>query len=275
MKRREFLSLTGGGIAALTGCIGDRRPGAGTTSPTDGRTVTPTTTTASRKIEVTVESAHLQYGFVTPGSPDSITLMNGPTQYLVASVHADGSLARDEFALRIGTETYEPTVDQRLYRVVWGDDQWYSQDDRHGLLLFTLLPDPSGTPRLTWPTGDEPLADRLRIPVGGSPPPFSASLDLPETYDGSEAPPVRVDVRNEGERRGRFLGALNRVGPRIAYTPVDRVSRVVPAGTTDTITVNDSWSGMPNEEDVGDDEPDVRYFLDYAGGEDSAEIQLS
>jgi len=225
-------------------------------------------------MEVTLESAHLQYGFVTPASPDSITVMSTSTQYLLAAVSVEDALVRDELILEIGDEVYEPTTEERLYRVVWGSDRWYERDNSHGLLMFPISEEATGTPRLTWPGGEESLADTLAIPPGGPPPQFSASLDLPETYEGTEAPPVVINVSNDGEKRGRFLGALNRIGPRIAYTPVSRVSDVVPAGGTVNIAVSDSWTGMPDEERIGDEEPDIRYLLDQADGEDSAEIRL-
>lgn len=151
---------------------------------------------------VSVESAHLQYGFVTPASPDSITVPNWATQYLVASVRVEGSLARDDLALRIGDDVYEPTTGERLYRIVWGDDRWYERDRRHGLLVFPLPEASAGPPRLTWPTGERGLAGRLEVPIGGSPPGWSAALDLPATYDGTEAPPVVIEVRNESGRAG-------------------------------------------------------------------------
>lgn len=223
---------------------------------------------------MTLESAQLQYGFVTPASPDSITVMNTSTQYLIAAITVEGSLARDELTLNIGDGVYESTTEERLYRVVWGSDQWYEQDSTHGLLMFEISQEATGTPRLTWPGGEELLADKLDIPIGGPPPTFSASFDLPETYEETEAPPVVITVSNEGEKRGRFLGALNRVGPRIAYTPVGEVRDVVPGGETVDITVSDSWTGMPDEDRIGDEEPDIRYLLDYADGEDSAEIRL-
>lgn len=233
-----------------------------------------TTTTDPGQGEVALESVRLQYGFVTPGSPDSIAVSHGATQYLVATVQVEGSLARDDFALHIGDDVSEPTTEERLYRIVWGDDEWYERDRRHGLLVFRIPRDASGTPRLTWPTDDEPLANKLETPIGGSPPRFSASFDFPNTYDGTEAPPLVLELSNEGARTGRFLGALNRVGPRVAYTPVDEVSEVVPASTTETVTVRDSWTGTPSEDRIGDDDPDVRYHLDHGDGEATAEIRL-
>lgn len=200
--------------------------------------------------------------------------MNASTQYLIAALTVEGALARDELALNIGDDVYESTTEGRLYRVVWGDDQWYDQDSSHGVLMFPISQEATGPPRLTWSSGEEVLDDKLDIPIGGPPPQFSASVDLPETYEETEAPPVGINVSNEGERKGRFLGALNRIGPRIAYTPVGEVSDVVPAGETVDIAVSDSWTGMPDEDRIGDDEPDVRYRLNYADGEESAEIRL-
>lgn len=304
MRRRTFLATAGAGLAGvvgLAGClnVGDGGPGDGTptgdagptATPTDAPTTTtdrdpttaespstdePTTTTSeSGTADVTVRSLHLQYGLVTPSSPDSIGTWNTDTPYLMALVAVDGDLPRTEFTLAVGGERIGPTEQTRLYRTAWGEYEWYARDRPGGVLAFELpTGDPDGSMTLTWPGGERSVDEDVGPRLAAGPPQFSASLSLPETHDNLDAPPVEIEITNEDDVPRRFLGALNRVGPRIAYIPVTRVSEMVPPGETVTLTVDDDWSGMPGDERIGDGEPDVTYRLHYAGGEAVGEIRI-
>jgi hypothetical protein len=276
MRRRAFVASAGGALAALTGCLGSRPPQSDGTRPTteSTRTTTPTPRSGEPAAGVTVDALHLQYGVVTPTTPDSIGVSNPDTPYLVASVRVDGPLSRDEFGLRMGDVRYGPTRIDRLYRTAWGDDHWYERGRDDGLVLFEAPPAPTNHLRLTWPGGERPVGEGIVTRIDASAPAFSATLDVPSRYGGSTAPPITVEVANEGSTASRFLGALNRGGPQVASVPVARVSELVPAGERTTISVSDSWGGLPDDEHVGDDEPDVTYRLYVAGGEASAEIRL-
>lgn len=276
MQRRTFVASVSGALAAVTGCLGRRRGSDG--PPEDGSrgtaTATPTPRSGEPAAGVTVDALHLQYGVVTPTTPDSIGVSNPDTPYIVASVRVDGPLSREEFGLRMGDVRYGPTRIDRLYRTAWGDDHWYERGRDSGLVLFEAPPTPTKHLRLTWPGGERAVDDGIVARIDAPAPQFSATLDVPSSYGGSTAPPVAVDVTNEGSTAGRFLGALNRGGPQVASIPVARVSELVPAGERTTVTVADSWGGLPADERVGDDEPDVTYRLDFAGGEESADIRL-
>ncbi|RMB23797.1 hypothetical protein ATH50_1027 [Haloplanus aerogenes] len=264
----------GGTLAALTGCLGNRRQSDGP-PPTGTRTRTATPTrTDEPTADVTVESLHLQYGVVTPSSPDSIGISHADTPYLVASVRVDGPLSWEAFGLRMADVRYAPTRLDRLYRTTWGEDHWYERGRSDGLVLFEAPSTATDDLQLIWPGGERPVDDGIVARLDGETPRLSASFDVPETHDGRTAPDITIDVTNEGSTAGRFLGALNRVGPVVAYTPVTRLSRLVPAGESETISVADSWGGSPAEERLGDGEPDVTYRLDYPGGEDAAAIRL-
>lgn len=289
MRRRALLATAAGGLAALAGCLDAGTDGTdGSTptggsspadeptptdpTPTDGGTPTGGSTPAG---DVTVERVRLQYGVVTPTSPDSIGVSNPTTPYLLAWARIDGPVARDDFALAVGDERYAPATADRLYRTAWGDDRWYRRERTGGLLLF----EPSGGPpggdlRLTWPGGEHPVDGSIRERLGAGPPRLSAALDLPATHAGIEAPPVRIEVTNGGETPARFVGALNRTGPRVAYSPVAAPTELAAPGETVTITVPDDWSGLPGDERIGDGDPDVIYRLGYGGGEDTAKIRL-
>lgn len=312
MRRRTLLAGAAGAFAALAGCLSDDGPAAddgpggpssadGSPIPTDGATPTATQTptdvhtrspgdgstptderistdertpTGDRPAaDVTVESAHLQYGVVTPTSPDSIGTLNHETPYVVASVRVDGSLSREDFALRADDASFAPTT-VRLYRTAWGDEEYYEQSRGAGLVLFELSSSATGPVRLTWPGGEHALDGSAGARLEGGPPDFSASLDVPATHAGTEAPAVAVEATNDGETPARFLGAVNRVGPMIAYAPVARLTAFVPAGETARIAVPDDWGNAPDEERIGDGEPDVRYHLHYGEEHVSAEIRL-
>jgi len=302
MRRRTLLASSAGLLAGLAGCIdadpggttgGDEQSPVDTTgdgSPTDGDTPTrdgtdtegatdtPTATETggvTPVADVTVESLTLQYGFVEPDSPDSIWVAETETPYVVAAVSVDGPINPEDFALAVGDERYRAIRQERLFRTSWGDDEWYERDGS-GLLLFELPTDPGdGDVRLTWPGGEHApdASEAVRARLDRGPPELSVSIDVPESWGQSQAPPVDIEITNEGDVPARFLGALNRIGPLVAYAPLARLTELVPAGETVTITYDDSWSSVPKER-VGDDEPDVRYFLHFAGGEASAEIVL-
>lgn len=304
MKRRTFLATAGSGLAGavgLAGCLNVGGTGAGdgtpagdagpTATPTDAPTTTtdrgsttaetpptdePTTTTGERgTADVTVRSLHLQYGLVTPSSPDSIGTWNTDTPYLMALVAVDGDLPRSEFTLAVGDRRVDPAEQTRIYRTAWGDYQWYARGRPGGVLAFELpTGDPDGSMRLTWPGGDRSVDEGIGPRLAAGPPQFSASLSLPETHEGLDAPPVEIEVTNEDDVPRRFLGALNRVGPMIAYAPIARVSEMVSPGETTTLTVEDDWTGMPGDDRIGDGEPDVTYRLHYAGGEAVGDIRI-
>ncbi|WP_161631419.1 hypothetical protein [Candidatus Halobonum tyrrellensis] len=292
MRRRSLLAGIAGGLAALTGCTDTTTPRSGTASPTATPTRRPTadpdptaspppsgTATRSAAAEVTVDELGLQYGLVAPASPDSIGIRDPETPYVVASVRVDGTLPLDAFALRVDDESVPPTTPDarsggdRLYRTSWGDDGWYDANRGRGLLLFEPPSGAAERVRLAWPGGGRTLGDAAGARLAG-PPAFSAAVDAPETHAGTGVPSVAVEAANEGERPGRFVGALNRVGPTVAYTPVARLTELVPAGESVRLPVPVGWGWPDDDGRVGDGDPDVTYHLHYPGGEDSASVRL-
>ena len=294
MRRRALLS-TVAGLAALTGCTGagdsgdasdasdarSKTPTGSATAGTEGGTpadATPTDRTPAQRTpavsaDVTVESLELQYGVVVPTTPDSIGVDRVGTPSVLAAVDVNGELPPSEFAVEVGDRSFEPTRIDRLYCTSWGGEEYYGGSGR-GLLLFELAVGASGDARLTWPDGEHSLDAAAGARLDRGPPAFSASFDLPETHEGTEAPTVGIEVTNEGDAPARFLGALNRTGPLVAYAPVARVSELVEAGATATLTVDDRWSGTPTDGIVGDGEPDVTYHLHYGETSASADVRL-
>lgn len=298
MRRRSFLATTGAALAGLAGCLNSRNTGtadrtttagddptstpiADPTPTTESTTKEPTTTESTTTDEetetadVTVQSAHLQYGVVVPNSPDSIGISNPGTPYLVASVAVDGSLSQSDFTLDIGDDSLEPMILDRFYRTDWGDFQWYERGRPGGLLLFSLpTAESDGDVSLTWPGGKQAIDNAIRRRLGAGPPKFSAAIQVPETHESLDAPPVKIEVTNEDDVPRRFLGALNRMGPLIAYAPIERLSEMVEPGESVTVTYSDAWAGSPGDEQIGDGDPDVTYRLLHAGGETAAKIRL-
>lgn len=300
MKRRTMLATGVSVLAGLAGCIdgtdaGDgpgSAAGASDTDSTDSPTPSPAegepvdgdgdgdTETTSAGADVTVENVVLQHGYVVPSSPDSIGVRDGANQYLVASVTVDGSLPREAFGLAVGDETVSsPTTLDEFYRTRWGDEEWYERDRTSGLLLFRpMIESGDEEVRLTWPGGEHAVGGSIPDRLSRSTPVFSAAFDLPDTVAGETAPSVDIEVTNEGDSERRFLGALNRSGPLTAYAPLARVSELVGAGETVTITYDDSWfvpSGGFDEERIGDGQADLRYHLHYPGGPDQThDIEL-
>lgn len=291
MRRRTLLATAGAGLAGfggLAGCLTTGDPGSadgpntagddptstpdGDSTSTDDPTTTDEPTTSA---DVSVQSAGLQYGVVVPNSPDSIGLSNPGTPYLIAQVAVDGDLRRSDFILAIGDERYDPATLDRYYRTDWGKYGWYERGRPGGLLLFDLsTADPDGDANLIWPGGEYRVDDGIAPRLAAGPPDLSASLSVPDTHEGLDAPPVEIEVANHDDVPRRFLGALNRIGPLIAYAPVARLSEMVPPGESVALTFSDDWAGRPDDEAIGDGDPDVTYRLHYAGGEDRARIRL-
>lgn len=288
MRRRTLLTTAGAGLVGLVGCLDRGTPGADDGTPSDGPTEAEgdsppsspddeprTTDGTAEPPDVTVQSLHLQYGVVVPDSPDSIGISNPDTPYVTAEIAVDGDLPRSAFTLAIGDESYDPTTLDRFYRTDWGDDRWYERGRPDGLLLFELQSgDYGGDVGLTWPGGRRGIEASVIPRLAAGAPGFSAALSVPETHDSRDAPPVDIEVTNEEDVPRRFLGALNRVGPRIAFAPIARPNGMVPPGESVTLTVDDDWTGLPSDERIGDGDSDVTYHLHYPGGTDSAEIRL-
>lgn len=237
MRRRSLLALAA--TFATAGCVGSWND-----PPTDA-TVTPVpvpepedspTRGQSATGAVDVTAAAVQPGVVTPTSPDSIGLLDDAGQYLVVTVDGD---APDKPAVefRFDGAGYAPgTFRQGLYR----DGEWgVSYGDDGGPLVFALPETGYGTDaELAWPGGSwapsPTVVERLEDPV----PPFSVSLDGPEMATAGDEPRLTVSVTNGGEGAGRYVLALNRIGPRVAYTPVARISGELSAGESERRTVD-------------------------------------
>jgi len=289
MRRRDLLgTLAGLPAAGLAGCLGSDSGGGGETTtgtPPGGDTTTePTTTlsttepptatpTATPAGSVSVAVDALQPGVVALNTADSIGVTGTGFQYLFLAVEAESPAPEpSEFAFRL-EDDHDPTGSDDLPRRWWlirrTDETLYDADRRAGLVVFELPNAASDAdPALTWPGGEWRPDGRLRERLVTFDPPMSVELDGSETLEPGEEPTLSVTATNEGDVPGRFLAGLNRVGPSVAYTPVQRVSFPVGAGATETVTVTDDSidvGGGVRDEDVGDAEDDATYHLDWTG----------
>jgi len=231
MYRRRVLALCGLAVA-----------GAGCQSETDEtQTVTPVPSPAVSEVDtgpppaVTVTDAVVAPGVVLP-AVDSISVKPADGQYLVLTATVEGSrVDRDAFSFRFDGSTHSPeTFRNGLYR----DGEWGRQFTETGGPLVFGLPE-TGSPsdaRLSWPDGEwmppETVRTRLEAPL----PSFDITLDGPERVAEPARPTLEITVTNTGDVSGRYVIALNRTGPRIAYTPVDRFDGELDPGETESIT---------------------------------------
>lgn len=217
MRRRTLLALCGS-LAATAGCgaVGDRPSTESGDGPIQGVTVQP--------------------GVVGSNSPDSIGVYDEAGQYLVFEVGAGGP-EKPAFSLRFDGETYDTgTLRQGLYR----DGEWgVEYGDDGGPVLFALpeTGDAAGT-GLTWPDGEwrpgATVRERLAAPL----PSFDVTLSGPDTAGAGDDPELELSVTNTGDIGGRYVLALNRIGPRIAYAPVGRIAGSLEPGQSTTHAVD-------------------------------------
>lgn len=296
MRRRAFLAATGSSLVALAGCFGPDAdgggragsprtsgPDAGTATATETPTPTPGGPTAAYD-DVSVESAIQQHGYVQT-YVDVLTIAASDEQFVRVDVVTPGEGPdRDDFRLSVGDTTHSPADVSRFYPTAWGDRERYEAGRDRGVLAFRV--DPPSSPRpvsLSWPGGEWRADEALAARIARGPQPTTAELDVPAEHGGSEAPPVDVRITNEGEATGRFIGALNRSGPLVAYAPVEHLSVLLEPGETRTVTVDDGWSGSEAEwkeasestsGGTASDEADVTYTLATRDGDVEAGIRL-
>lgn len=274
MNRRRFLTAIAATGTLTAGCVGDGGPdpadgetdtpnaSPSAANPTDS-TDTPTATETVAPASVSVSDVTLQRGLVVPNSPDSIGVQGEDNRYLWAHVAVEeGSIAHDEFTLFASVEEFAPETETRVYRTDWGSDEPYA--DGEGWLLVELpLQVDDADLVLQWPGGEYPLEDAFEERLARSPPPMHATLR--KQYDETPGEPIAVDVTNDGDVPGRFVGALNRQGGGVAYAPIERVSVFLAAGESTTVSIEDSVDHRtPGGGSNGP--PDMRYDLYWATG---------
>jgi len=233
MNRRHLLTLCGAGLVGLAGCA-------------DGSATGPS-------VEVT--RTRVLPAMVVRTFPDAIGVVSETDRrYLLATVEVDteseaesaSTLDRDEFSLTVGRQTYDPRTELGRYAVperhaVAGPT--YGGGASRGSLLFEVSqPETLRTVALSWPGGETTLDGAGEALVR---PESSVTID---SFRAESEEPERVtlsaEIRNGGDHRDWFVGAVNRQGPSVAITPVRGFAVELDPGATETWThVDDSLGG--------------------------------
>jgi hypothetical protein len=285
MQRRRFLTVCGAGL--LAGCLGESGANTpddagepGSPGDTPGEDDTPSDG-ASDGPAVSVDVETLQPALVALSTPDSIGVYSADrTQYLFLQLAAEGDEAptRSELEFRFDGNLHDPFEGEDatdLWRLYDEAASRYDAERGEGWICFPLpatgAPEGAG---LTWDGGVWGAGPALRDRLAAEAPPLSVSWSAPDTVEAGEAATVELSVTNEGEREGRFVGALNRVGPRVAYTPVTSASRRIPAGGTETWTLDtdelDGTGGWTPEEGP----TEATYHLHWPSGHEQRDIEV-
>jgi hypothetical protein len=239
MRRRRLLGAVAAGFGASAGCLDRVRRGVDPS--TDETTTADATEDRPSYAALTVERATATPEYVASNSPDSVgTYGDRGEQYVIASVAAEGTPAPppSEFALAAGGETFAPDGDVGgMGERLWNYDGAYGREGAAAGWIAFEVPKPldAEDAAITWPGGEYALDDRAVERLSQPPTDFEVKgFDAPETMELDETVTATLTVENVGDADGRFVAAVNRTGPRIAYTPEATLSLDVPAGETAT-----------------------------------------
>jgi hypothetical protein len=235
MRRRRLLVALATGTAALAGCSG-QNPDTGPEPPDNPQTPAPNgddkkdpTPTPGRDVSVTVERVTVLPEVVALDTPDSIGTFGGrSSQFLIAGIATSGSkLTRQDFGLTAGEASYHPIkhIGERQQTLWQSGEFYFESDDTAGIVVFKVPKPLSGTDdvALTWPGGSQALDQATMARLARKPTSFAVSVDASAEASVDSPAELSVTVENTGNRPGTFVGALNRIGPLIAYAPVDSV----------------------------------------------------
>ncbi|MFD1514244.1 hypothetical protein [Halomarina rubra] len=279
-SRRDALRIGGTTLLSLTplaGCVG--QSGMPETEPPTESTTSPRTTQVppEDRAAVRLTGPTVAPELVALNSPDSITTYGDRgRQFLVldATVESGSAPVYSAFELRTESKTYESAPDAGYQGMIWNRGQRYEYERESGWLAFDL-PKPLDTEHATvrWPGGDYRLdrsvLDRLnRPPTSFEVREFSA----PESVDNYQQATLTVRIANTGDRSGTFVGALNRIGPAVAYSPEVALEQRIPAGESATWTYSHTPSLDARE---SGEFPDMRLSLRWRGGSESVTVGIT
>ncbi|WP_135821059.1 hypothetical protein [Halostella litorea] len=276
MQRRRLLGALTVGIGAFGGCL-SRLDGGDAADDTNDDTDTTTDGDDGSDDGVRVTDATVTPAVVAANSPDSIgTYGDRDEQYVLATVEADDLQAPppDEFALAAGGSEYPATTEVGYTSRLWERDSPYGEDAGFEGWLAFRLPKPldADAPAVAWEgsehaLGDDAVAELARPPTDWEITEFAT----PDAVALGEEATVSLTVENVGDADGTFVGALNRVGPWIAYAPETAVTLDVAAGETA------SWEfGHTVDERHGSDaaERAMRFHLQWRGDQLTREVTV-
>lgn len=237
MHRREALALCGAGLASLAGCSsgrgGERDAPTGDASP---RSTTPPET------ELTVEFDALQPTLVELNTDYYQLVTADDRQYLVLSVDVVSGPApeRSALAFRFDGAEHATRTWERIPALQSDGSagEQYPGENGSGWVVFDLPETGDASDAaLVWPGGEWRPDAHLRAQLAASLPSLSLTeWQAPETVPLDGTTEFELTVRNEDDRTGWFVGAVNAEG-WYPGRPVARISRRIPAGETATWVV--------------------------------------
>lgn len=274
-SRRDALRLGAGSLALLAGCSsvipGGSEPGGTPESDTDaddgdgsgdddgsnGDAGNDGGSGAVRDVRVTPSVVTL--------ATDSIGTSGGPDeQFVVLSLTSggDASIDRETVTLTADESAYEPNdlgTRGGHQSVIWSGSQ-----RKDGPYIGFTVPKPLDADAvvLEWDDDRYALGDAARRRLARPPTTFSVTeFSSPTVVEPGSEVVVTLTVENDGDHAGTFVGALNRVGPKVAYTPVRSVHLDLASGDSTTWTHSEALDGSAGEA--------AEFGLDWRAGSES------
>lgn len=265
VSRRDALRLGAGSLAALAGCTSVIQDGGlqSATPETDGGGNSDGDADNDDGSDA-VRDVRVMPSVVTLAT-DSIGTSGGPDeQFVVVSLTAggDASIDRESVTLTADEAVYEPNdlgTRGGHQGAVWSG----SQRTTEPYLGFTV-PKPLVADAVVLEWGDDryALGDAARRRLARPPTTFSVTaFSSPPVVEPASEVDVTLSVANDGDHAGTFVGALNRVGPKVAYTPVRAVHLDLAPGESTTWTHREALDGSAGEA--------ADFRLDWSAGNES------
>ncbi|MFC5972058.1 hypothetical protein ACFPYI_12025 [Halomarina salina] len=276
-SRRRALFACGTALTALAGCVTDSRSTPETAEPS------PTPETATPQYDVPVQNLLITPSLVVAGD-DSIGVEGAPSEQFVVVDVSDRGLASSEdqsspsdstYRLVTGSATYDPVVNGQPGRIDGYSGAFWPQvyEGLRNQPVVFAVPKPLDASSVSfhWQGGDYAFGDQLVQCLTRPPTAFTVrEFSAPDTVaDGREITAMLV-VENTGDHDGTFVGALNRIGPEVAYTPVTGIWLDITAGEQKTWTYSYTPTPSPNVED-----PRMQYVLEVRDGREDLNIDIS
>ncbi|MFW5964430.1 MAG: hypothetical protein ACOCQM_06150 [Natronomonas sp.] len=279
--RRRTLRALGTAVAgtALAGCLSDGEP----TSDGNGN---------GGNGDVTVKDITATPAVVTLNSPDSYGVYGDRDEQLVVadiSVEASEEHPVSSFAIEAGGEQYEATTDiyggfeletfGEAYEPASGGPTPSTSDSENGdpgpssgwVAAYVPKPLDAESATLTWDGGEHTVDDAVLERLNRPPADFDVTFEAPDSATVGETVTATVTVENTADVDGEFVGAINRVGPRIAYSPETEVRLDVDAGE------NAEWEythDLDSSELAEMEDPSMQLHLVWREGESTCDIDI-
>lgn len=261
--RRRTLRALGASVVTVTaaGCLS----GDGEEMPTDdGDDDTPAEDDDGNGADgdgVTVDSVSVRPELVTRNSPDSYGTYGGRNeQYVVVELSVENPEAHPpgSFAVEADGESHGIVTDVGEGNGFLAEfDTAYGARGEDSGWLAARLPKPleAESAALTWDGGSHEFEDAVLERLRQPPTEFEVGFEAPESVAVGETVTATVTAENVGDVDGTFVGALNRVGPLVAYAPEAAVVLDAAAGETE------SWEFSHDLEENPEDREDPKMRL--------------